>query len=168
MHTLYLGVFKKFCLLLFSKARNDRRQKWSLYHKINSIDEGLASVKIPTTTSRRFRTIKQITRFKANEFRSLMHHGSTVLLQAMQPRYRRHFALLLAAINTASKDVIHHCDVLLIESSLKKFVEGWQHIFGLRQMSSNIHSLLHVHQSVRFMGPLYMYSTFNFEGGFVE
>ena len=121
---------------------------------MNSIDEGLASVKIPTTTSRRFRTIKQIARFKANEFRSLMHHGSTVLLNAMLPKYRRHFALLLAAVNTASKDVIQHCDILFIENLLKKFVQEWQQIFGLRHMSSNIHSLVHLHQSVKFMGPL--------------
>lgn len=164
LHTLYLGVFKKFCLLVFSKARNDRRQKWSLYNKINGIDEGLAGVKIPTTTSRRFRTIKDITRFKANEFRSLMHHGSTVLLQAMLPKYRRHFALLLAAVNTASKDTISYDDVVFIKAAMNKFVHEWQMFFGLRYMSSNIHSLLHLHQSVAFMGPLYMYTTFNFEG----
>ena len=164
LHTLYLGVFKRLCLLLFSKARNDRRQRWSLYNKINSIDEGLANVKIPTTTSRRFRTIREITRFKANEFRSLMHHGSTVLLQAMLPKYRRHFALLLAAVNTASKDIIRTSDIAVIEATSKRFVEQWQEIFGLRYMSSNIHSLLHLHESVAFMGPLYMYSTFNFEG----
>lgn len=115
LHTLYFGVFKRLCLLLFSKARNDRRQRWSLNNRINSIDEGVATVKIPTTTSRRFRTIKEITQFKVNEFRSLMHHGSTVLLQAMLPKYRRHFALLLAAVNTASKDVIQSADIVVIQ-----------------------------------------------------
>ncbi|CAF3713876.1 unnamed protein product [Rotaria sordida] len=40
LHTLYLGVFKKFCLLTFSKSKTGRRQKWSLYNKINSIDQG--------------------------------------------------------------------------------------------------------------------------------
>jgi hypothetical protein len=34
---------------------------------------------------------------------------------------------------------------------LKIFVEQWEEIFGLRYMSSNIHSLLHIHQSVAFM-----------------
>ncbi|CAF1347745.1 unnamed protein product [Rotaria sp. Silwood1] len=164
LHTLYLGVFKKFCSLIFSKSKTDRQQKWSLYNKINSIDQGLSSVKIPTTTSRRFRTIKHIARFKANEFRSLMHHGSTVLLQAKLPKYRRHFALLLAAVTIASKDIIDNYDIILVKELLHQYVKDWQKIFGLRHMSSNIHSLLHIHESIQFLGPLYMYSAFNFEG----
>ena len=87
-----------------------------------------------------------------------------MLLQAMLPKYRRHFALLLAAVNTASKDRIESGDVKFIEEALKKFVQEWHDIFGLRYMSSNIHSLLHLHESAASMGPLYMYSTFNFEG----
>ena len=164
MHTLYLGVFKKFCLLIFSKSKTGRRQKWLLYNKINSIDQGLSSVKIPTTTSRRFRTIKHIARFKTNEFRYLMHHGSTVLLQAMLPKYRRHFALLLVAVNIASKDTIDNCDIILVKELLYQYVKDWQKIFDLCYMSSNLHSLLHVHESIQYLGPLYMYSTFNFEG----
>ncbi|CAF3664184.1 unnamed protein product [Rotaria sp. Silwood1] len=151
LHTLYLGVFKKFCSLIFSKSKTDRQQKWSLYNKINSIDQGLSSVKIPTTTSRRFRTIKHIARFKANEFRSLMHHGSTVLLQAKLPKYRRHFALLLAAVNIASKDIIDNYDIILVKELLHQYVKDWQKIFGLRHMSSNIHSLLHIHESIQFL-----------------
>lgn len=164
LHTLYLGVFRKLCLLIFSKDKMHRREKWSLYKKINSIDEGLASIKIPTTSSRRFRSLKQIRRFKANEFRSLMHHGSTVLLHAMIPPYRQHFSTLLAAVNTASKDVIDQVDLSLIKELLQKFVTDWQAIFGIRYMSSNVHSLLHLHQSTAHLGSLYMYSTFNFEG----
>ena len=47
-HTLYLGVFKKFCSLVFSKSKTDRHKKWSLDNKINRINQGLTSVKIPT------------------------------------------------------------------------------------------------------------------------
>ncbi|CAF0897798.1 unnamed protein product [Rotaria sordida] len=165
LHTLYLGVFKTFCSLIFSKFKTNRQQKWSLYNKISGIDQGLSSVKIPTTTSRRFRTIKHIVRFKANEFRSLIHHGSTVVLQAMLPKYRQHFALLLAVVNITSKDnIIDNCDIILVKELLHQYVKDWQNIFGLRHMSSNIHSLLHIHKSIQYLGPLYMYSTFNFEG----
>lgn len=167
LHTLYLGVFKKMCFLWFSNSKEHRRHRWSLFDKMDSIDEGLAAVRIPTTTNRRFRSVKEISHFKANEFRSLMHQGSTVLLQAMLPKYRRHFALLLAAINIASKDKITPDDFVYIRETLKKFVQDWQSIFGLRHMTSNVHSLLHLHESVVYMGPLYMYSTFSFEGKFM-
>ena len=102
MHTLYLDVLKKFCSLVSSKSKTDRHKKWSLYNKINGIDQGLTFVKIPTTTSRISRTIAYIVHFKANELRSLMHHESAVLLRAMLLNYRRHFALLLGAFNIAS------------------------------------------------------------------
>ncbi|CAF1503614.1 unnamed protein product [Rotaria sp. Silwood1] len=92
-----------------------------------------------------------------------MHHGSTVLLQAMLPKYRRHFALLLAAVNIASKDIIDNYDIILVKELLHQYVKDWQKIFGLRHMSSNIRSLLHIHESIQFLGPLYMYSAFNFE-----
>ncbi|CAF4000366.1 unnamed protein product [Rotaria sordida] len=92
-----------------------------------------------------------------------MHHGSTVLLQAMLPKYRRHFALLLAAVNITSKDVIDNYDIILVKGLLHQYVKDWQKIFDLRHMSSNIHSLLHIHKSIQYLGPLYMYSTFNFE-----
>ncbi|CAF0880822.1 unnamed protein product [Rotaria sordida] len=132
--------------------------------KLFYFNERLSPVKIPTTTSRRFRTIKHIVRFKANEFRSLIHHGSTVVLQAMLPKYRQHFALLSAAVNVTSKDIIDNCDIILVKELLHQYVKDWQNIFGLRHMSSNIHSLLHIHKSIQYLDPLYMYSTFNFEG----
>jgi len=96
-----------------------------------------------------------------------MHHGSTVLLRAMLPKYRRHFALLLSAVNISSKDVIEASDIKLVEELLHQYVKEWEKIFGLRYMSSNVHSLLHMHESIEFLGPLYMYSTFNFEGQFI-
>lgn len=164
LHTLYSGVFKKLCSLLFSKAREDRSQSWSLFKKINSIDKDLADVKIPTTRSRRFRTIKELDKFKANEFRSLFHHGSTVLLRSMKAKYRKHFSLLLSAVTIASKNKIDRDDVESVKNLLEKFVHDWQTIFGLRNMSSNVHSLLHLHESISYLGPLYMYTTFNFEG----
>ncbi|CAF4191471.1 unnamed protein product, partial [Rotaria sordida] len=92
-----------------------------------------------------------------------MHHGSTVLLQAMLTKYHRRFALLLTVVNIASKDIIDNYDIILIKGLLHQYVKDWQKIFDLRHMSSNIHSLLRIHESIQYLGPLYMYSTFNFE-----
>ncbi|CAF5194963.1 unnamed protein product, partial [Rotaria sp. Silwood1] len=50
-----------------------------------------------------------------------MHHGSTVLLQAKLPKYRRHFALLLAAVNIASKDIIDNYDIILVKELLHQY-----------------------------------------------
>ncbi|CAF1175778.1 unnamed protein product [Rotaria sordida] len=81
----------------------------------------------------------------------------------MLPKYRRYFALLLAAVNIACKDVIDNYDIILVKGLLHQYVKDWQKIFDLRHISSDIHSLLHIHESIQYLGPLYMYSTFNFK-----
>lgn len=71
---------------------------------------------------------------------------------------------LVTAINLASADYITDEIVMKVKELLKYFVKQFEEIFGLRHMSSNIHSLLHVHEGIQFIGPLWFSSTFTFEG----
>ncbi|CAF3954721.1 unnamed protein product, partial [Rotaria sp. Silwood1] len=50
LHTIYGGGFKRLMQLLFD--RKYRKQEWSLFKKINHIDELLSHIKIPSTTQR--------------------------------------------------------------------------------------------------------------------
>lgn len=163
LHTIYAGSFKKLMNLLLD--RRYRNEEWSLFKKIDHIDELLSHIKVPTTTQRRFRSITLISKFKASEFRSLFHFGIPVILQCVVKQAHKVLLLcFLAAINLASSDCIVEGTVELVRQLLSHFVELFQHIFGLRHMTSNIHSLLHVSDSIKYIGPLWMYSTFNYEG----
>ncbi|CAF0922030.1 unnamed protein product [Didymodactylos carnosus] len=133
-------------------------------NKIEQIDDALAHIRTSTTTSRRFGSIKKIKKFKANELKSLMHHGSTVLLEYMKPVYREHYSLLLAAINLASQDIVTLENIEAIRLLLDAFVEKYERIYGERYMVSNVHSLLHVYETVEYFGPRHFCSTFSFEG----
>ena len=78
-----------------------------------------------------------------------------------------HKTLLLSfvtAVNLASANFVTGESIEVVRHLLYYFVEQFQLIFGIRHMSSNIHSLLHVHESLKCMGPLWFYSTFSFEG----
>ncbi|CAF2135841.1 unnamed protein product, partial [Rotaria magnacalcarata] len=70
----------------------------------------------------------------------------------------------LTAINLASSESITIETINLVKELLHYFVKQYQNIFGLRHMTFNIHSLLHANESLKYIGPLWMYSTFNYEG----
>lgn len=163
LHTIYGGAFKKLMNLLFDGQH--RQEPWSLFKKISSIDEQLRHIKVPSTTQRRFRPIKLMSKYKASEYRSLLHFGVTTLTRFMTNNGSRILLLsLVTAVNLASADFVTEETIELVDQLLSYFVEQFQLVFGLRHMSSNIHSLLHVSDSLKQIGPLWMCSTFAFEG----
>lgn len=163
LHTIYAGAFKQIIRLLFDHEH--RSKPWSLYKKIDRIDELLYHVQIPSTTQRRFRSIRHIAKYKASEYRSLFHFGIPVILECMKENDCKNLLLsFITAINLASADCVNNETIEIVEKLFRYFVRRFQEIFGLRHMSSNIHSLLHVHDSLKFIGPLWFYSTFSFEG----
>jgi len=95
----------------------------------------------------------------------MFHFGTPAILECMRENvYKNLLLALVTAINFASSDYVTNEIVENVRKLLNYFVQQFQTIFGLRHMSSNIHSLLHVHESLKLMGPLWFYSTFSFEG----
>lgn len=164
LHTIYAGAFKKLMELLFD--RRYRKEDWSLFKKLNHIDEALSYVKVPSTTQRRFRSIKKLNKFKASEYRTLCHFGIPIITRYTSKQIQTLLLCFLTAINLASPDYITVEIIHLVEELLYYFVEQFQNTFGLRHMNSNVHSLLHIADSLRHIGPLWMYSTFNYEGNY--
>lgn len=163
LHTIYGGAFKQLLHLLFDAEY--RHEPWSLYKKITKIDDLLSAVQTPSTSQRRFRSLKYISKFKGSEFRCLLHFGSTAIAKCMSDAALKTLLFsFLTAINLASADYVTNESIETVRKLLNYFVHQFQQIFGLRHMSSNIHSLLHVHESLKFAGPLWFYSAFSFEG----
>ena len=163
LHTIYGGAFKKLMNLLFDGQY--RQEPWSLFKKIVSIDEQLCYIKVPSTTQRRYRPIKLMHKYKASEYRCLFHFGVTIITRFMSNNGQRVLLLsLVTAINLASADFVTEEIIELVDRLLYYFVEQFQVVFGLPHMSSNIHSLLYFSDGLKHIGPLWMCSTFAFEG----
>ncbi|CAF3560592.1 unnamed protein product [Rotaria sp. Silwood1] len=142
-----------------------RNKSWSLFKKITQIDESLALVQTPSTTQRRFRSLQFISKYKGSEYRCLFHFGLTSLVRHINDNELKNLLFsFVSAINLASSNYVTVETIEIVEKLLNYFVQRFQQIFGIRHMSSNIHSLLHVHQGLSVMGPLWFYSTFSFEG----
>ena len=122
-------------------------------------------VQIPSTTQRRFRSLKCISKYKGSEYRCLFHFGLTSLVRHINDNGMKNLLFsFVSAINLASLNYVTDENIEIVKKLLNYFVQRFQEIFGLRHMSSNIHSLLHVHEGLSVMGPLWFYSTFSFEG----
>ncbi|CAF4453154.1 unnamed protein product, partial [Didymodactylos carnosus] len=121
------------------------------------------NVKMPSSTWRHFRSMAHIFKHKASEARSLFHFGFTMFQGILKAKYYKHLMKLVAAVNLSSSKPVNNQTLESIGILFKEFVQQFEKLYGLRHMSSNVHSLLHIKQSVERMGPVYMYGTFNFE-----
>ena len=74
------------------------------------------------------------------------------------------FLCLLWLSEKLLSESISQKDLELAEKFLILFCKNYQHLYGKRGMTINVHSLLHLPQVVRDLGPLWAYSSFFFEG----
>ena len=51
----------------------------------------------------------------------------------------------------------------MAENALKEYVKNFANLYGLKNLTCNIHSLLHLADNVRKFGPLFITTCFGFE-----
>ncbi|KAE8740989.1 hypothetical protein FOCC_FOCC013484 [Frankliniella occidentalis] len=66
----------------------------------------------------------------------------------------------VALLNSSS---ISPEDITSAGSLLEQFVKDFENIYGVDNVSHNVHMCLHLHQSVQLLGPLWAVSCFQFE-----
>lgn len=74
-----------------------------------------------------------------------------------------HLTLLVKGISLVNTSSISEEDLVLASLLLEKFVADFSSLYGSKNMSHNLHMLLHVERYVRFLGPLWAFSCFKFE-----
>lgn len=163
MHVVLLGVVRQVLELWFDS-------KWSCFpfsirNSRRLVDDNLSAVKPPNDISRTPRTLKDAGHWKASECRNWLLYYSVPLLRHVMPsRQFSHWCLLVGSLYVLLQENIPVADVECAERSLRKFVRDFEEIYGREHMSSNIHALLHLGDSVRRFGPLWSCSAFPFEG----
>ena len=75
-----------------------------------------------------------------------------------------HFSLLVMAVRKRLSKFVSQSDLELAEKFLTLFCKNYQQLYGKQEMAINVHSLLHLPEAVRDLGPLWSYSCFFFEG----
>ncbi|KAG8191596.1 hypothetical protein JTE90_018531 [Oedothorax gibbosus] len=116
--------------------------------------------------SRKPRSLKDVDRWRATEFRQfLLYLGPIALKQVLPDRLYRHFLCLHTSIYILSHP--HYCSdenyILFAENVLKSFVEDMKCIYGCKALVYNVHNLLHIANDIRAHGPVPNFSCYNFE-----
>jgi len=161
-HSVCLGVTKQIASLWLDSKHH--KEDWYLGSKVNDIDQGLKAINPPLEVTRAPRSLKDRKFWKASEWRSfLLFYALPVLSGILKKKYWNHLFLLVFSMHTLLHDAIKANHVDMAERALRKFVRNFEKLYGAKNVSFNVHLLMHLATSVRNWGPLWATSTFPFE-----
>ena len=86
-----------------------------------------------------------------------------MLKNILQKKYYEHFLLLVCAVRILSHPKDCEKNNECASDLLREFVKKFNELYGLENMSYNVHSLLHIAEDVKKFGHLDSYSAFKFE-----
>ncbi|KAK4882563.1 hypothetical protein RN001_005882 [Aquatica leii] len=165
MHCICLGVTRK---LLNSWITGKPRINVKLCgNVINSISQRLLSYKdhIPREFNRKPRSLGDLQRWKATEFRTfLLYVGGVVLKDTVDIAVYEHFLLLHCSVSIlVSKHNIQQFGYEYVGNLLDIFVSHSEQINGLEFLVYNVHALSHIVKDCEIYGPLDNFSCFLYE-----
>ena len=163
MHSVYLGVTKQVTeMILLGKA--DSPWYVGSPKECALIDERLMKIRPPNRISRKPRPVATIKQWKTSEWRNwLLYYCLPCLEGVAKKQYHDHLALLSRAIFTLNKESINSEELNEARLLLKNFVHDFQKLFGIENMTFNIHLLTHLTNTVQNWGPLWSHNAFPFE-----
>ncbi|XP_077991120.1 uncharacterized protein LOC144445447 [Glandiceps talaboti] len=163
MHCVLQGVMKTLFSLWFGTQHSG--EHFCISNKVHLVDKHLAEIQPPYEISRCPRSFEKHQKYwKASEVRSfLLYYGLPVLLNILPDVYYQHFALLSEAIFILLQESIPVNQLEKAANLLEHFCLTFASLYGDRFMTHNVHSLLHLVEDVKLLGPLWTHSCFHFE-----
>ena len=162
MHLVCLGVMKKMILLWIRGPLNVRVGG----HVIELISNCLLQFQryMPKEFNRKGRSLVDIDRWKATEFRTfLLYTGLVALKGKLRDVVYNNFVMLHVAITIFSSVELSSQYCGYAEHLLVMFVQHFGDIYGPQMLVYNVHSLIHLGRAVRKFGPIDKFSAFPYE-----
>lgn len=160
MHCILLGVVKQLSNIWFDKPANAGCIKSSM----KLVDDMISGTAPFAESSRGPRKLADRSSWKANEWLNWFLHISPICLHLFLPNnYYNHYMLLVDSISVLLKDSISEEDFNNSRSKLDRFVAKFQELYGLEEMTYNVHLTTHIVDCCRDYGPLWSFSLFPFE-----
>ncbi|KAI9559462.1 hypothetical protein GHT06_013452 [Daphnia sinensis] len=167
MHLVYLGVMRKLLYIWVHGRKSMKiRLSWQQMNEISKILFRIQSL-ISVEFSRKTRTLNELSRFKATEFRLLLLYILPIVLKNRLPdEVYQHFILLHVAIRILSckRSVEEEANIDYAHSLLTLFIQKSVSIYGDQFLSYKyVHNLIHLGNECKRLGALEMFSCFSFE-----
>jgi hypothetical protein len=162
MHCVDLGVTRMLANLWLD-SRN-HVASWYIGTKLDQLNSRMKNIRPPTNITRLPRSFSQRKFWKASEWRAFLIFYSLPVLNGILPTiYLAHLTLLSHAMYLLLQETITPSDLDNAEKLLQTFVSDFENLYGLCNMSYNLHILLHIPYTVKLWGPLWCYSAYGFE-----
>jgi len=163
MHCICLGVMKKLLLIWLGgplKTRLPSYQNKTISSYLSTISKFL-----PKEFTRKSRSLKDIKRYKATEFRQFLLYTGPVVLRGILPNeLYSHFLLLSSATYVLlSKNSCLKYWNDMAKRWMEKFVQQMSEFYGKTSVIYNVHALLHISDDAIKFGSLDNVSAFPFE-----
>ena len=162
MHSVCLGVTKKLLSLWMSGPLDIRVGN----HVVREVSESIVNLSkfLPREFLRKGRSMYEVDRWKATEFRTFLLYTGPVVLQGKLPSNLYHnFVIFSAAISILSSKTFCPLYNEYAKTLLCEFVQHFGTVYGPENIVYNVHSLTHLSSHCLLFGPLHCFSGFPFE-----
>lgn len=161
MHLVCLGIMRKLLYMwLFGKVEV-RLQ----YRKVETISlqlENVLKLYIPCEFVRKPRSLAFVKLWKATEFRTIILYTGCVVFKLLRKNLYNHFLVLHVAIRilccSQFEEYIDYAQKLL-----QFFVSSFKLLYGIYNISHNVHGLIHLAQDTKKFDTLDTFSSFKYE-----
>ena len=134
--------------------------------QLKVLDEYLKSITPPQGMTRRPRSFSLRPYWKAKEYRAvLLFYALPCLQELLPPRNFLNLKQFVNALHILLSDNISRAQLSEAATCLDNFTVGYQRLYGLENVTYNLHLCRHLMDMVIQQGPLWCYSNFIFESG---
>ena len=164
MHCVLLGVMRLLLSLWISSEHHN--EHYYIGRQVKLIDSRLETINPPSIITRKPRKLSiHFKYYKASEYRAFLLYYSLPVLSGILPsQYWNHYSLLVVSIHTLLQQSISDRQLNQCQYLINTFCQQFEVLYSQRYMSANVHLLLHLPNTVRQLGPLWVFSCFYFEG----
>ena len=164
MHAVLEGVTKAMIKKFWLNGKY-KSHRFYLSKEVKQIDEKLLDIRPPHEFRRTPRSIeKTINYWKASELRAwLLFYSIPILFDFLHRDYLYHLNLLIKSMHILLSVRISSNDLKSAEKMLTLYYKKSLDLYPQEVCSMNLHSSIHLPQTVKNLGPLWAYSCFGFE-----
>ncbi|CAF3340562.1 unnamed protein product [Rotaria sp. Silwood2] len=154
---------KRLLTIFFERRFCTNEKQWTIQSDIDRINKRIQQYITPSSTIRLPRHISLYSRYKASEYRAILLIYYRIFENILPDIYYSHFKQLVFAMHIGENQQITKSKLEEMHILLQHYVHEFKTLYGMRHIVNNIHSLIHLAETVRDYGPLQGYSPFNYE-----